>query len=161
MVQKGGFNRKLDILINFGTQNFRFLRIKKVFKKQVDNFFSPNQFIQKIKTSQKIITHAGPGNLYLISKFARYMPLIVPRRKKFKEHVDDHQFFFAQYIKNKLPKKYQKYIVLEEKIDQIIMNYLNEKPVKNILKKYIFKANNKQKINARKRFKKLLNYLLR
>lgn len=160
MVSKSNHDKKSNILITLGTKNIIFTRLNKLFTNKFSNILSPEKFIKKIKKSKKIITHAGPGNLYLITKYAQYMPLIIPRRKKFYEHVDDHQFYFIQYIMKKIPKKYWKYIVIEENIDKKVKDYLIERPNKNVLNKYIFKSNKKQKINARKKFKKLLKTFL-
>lgn len=152
MVQKSNIIRKSNILITFGLTNFEFNRLINSLKKlnifEKENKLSPEVFIYFIKNSKKIISHAGPGTIYLITKNAKYMPLIIPRMAKFKEHVDDHQVFFAKFLKKKLPKKLKKYIVIKENIDKDLINYLKEKPKKNILKKYLFNKskNSKSKI---------------
>ncbi len=152
MVQKSNIIRKSNILITFGLTNFKFNRLIDSLKKlnifEKENKLPPVVFISFIKKSKKIISHAGPGTIYLITKNAKYMPLIIPRMAKFKEHVDDHQVFFAKFLKKKLPKKLKKYIVIKENIDKDLINYLKEKPKKNILKKYLFNKskNSKSKI---------------
>lgn len=103
-----------------------------------NKFLDPIALTKIIKKADKIITHAGPATLFLITKHAKYMPLVIPRRKEFKEHVDDHQLFFTKFLKKKLPQKYQKYFLVDPVIDQPIKKYLAEKSQDNILKKYLF-----------------------
>lgn len=159
MVQKSNTNEKPDLLITTGLTKSKFTRLDKILKFK-NEALNPKQLIYKIKIAEKIITHAGPGTLYLITKYAKYFPLIIPRKKKFKEHIDNHQYYFAKFIQEKLPKKYHKYIILNDEVAKKIENYLREKPKPNVLKKYIFKSNLKEKINDRKKFKKLINKLL-
>ncbi|MFN4212865.1 MAG: glycosyltransferase [Microgenomates group bacterium] len=159
MVQKSNTNEKLNLLITIGLIKSKFTRLDKLLEYK-NKTLNPKDLINKIKSAKKIITHVGPGTLFLITKYAKYLPLIIPRKKKFKEHVDDHQYYFAQFIQKYLPKKYQKYIILDDKIDEKIYEYLQEKPKSNVLNKYFFKSNSKEKINAREKFKKLINKLL-
>lgn len=158
MVQKSNTNEKLDLLITTGLTKSKFTRLDKIFKIK-NKVLNPKDLIKKIKKAKKIITHAGLGTLYLITKYAKYLPLIIPRKKKFHEHVDNHQYYFAKFIKKKLPKKYQKYIVLDDIIEEKIKKYLQEKPKINILDKHIFKSNLKEKNNSREKFKRLIKQL--
>jgi UDP-N-acetylglucosamine transferase subunit ALG13 len=110
----------------------------------------PNQLLNFIKKSDYIITHAGPGTLYLIAKYAKVMPLIIPRFSQFHEHVDNHQYFFANFIKSKLPHQYKKYILTSpEKIPSALNLYLKMKAVPNILNKYIFDQNLKNNLASK------------
>lgn len=160
MVQKSDFNKKFNLLITTGLTKSKFTRLDKILKFK-NKALNPKDLINKIKSAKKIITHAGPGSLHLITKYAKYLPLIITRKKKFKEHVDNHQYYFAQFIQKKIPKKYQKYIILDDKVDEKINNYLKEEPKSNVLSKYLFKSSLKEKNNARKKFKKLINKLLK
>lgn len=133
------------ILISAGSTPFQFLRpisnLNKIDKNEykiLSEFTSPAIFIDNIKKADKIIIHGGPVTIFLVVKYAKYTPLIIPRISKYNEHVDDHQLFFVKYLRNKLPKDLKKYFVTEEKLDNIIGDYLNEKRIENHLGKFLF-----------------------
>lgn len=54
------------------------------------NFLSKNQFEQKIDSCELLITHGGVGTI-VASAQKRKPIIVVPRLKKYKEHLDDHQ----------------------------------------------------------------------
>lgn len=61
------------------------------FEKMVDNF-------QKARI---VITHATASSVFLAIKFGEKIPIVVPRRKRWREHVDDHQVEFAQFLEER------------------------------------------------------------
>lgn len=153
--------RNLIILISKGTTQNYFYRIDNYFKSINDNqykiineFQTPSNLIKLIKTADKIIVHCGPATIFLLTKYARFMPLIIPRLTKYKEHVDDHQLHFVKFLRKKVPKKLKKYFIIKEKIKNDIENYLNEEKIENKLKKFLF-------LNKRKKMliKKLKDYI--
>ena len=141
------------ILISVGSTNFPFLRLFSILKqlnknkyKIFRNFMPPNQFINSIKKADKIIIHGGPATIFLAVKNARFMPLIIPRLAKYKEHVDNHQLFFTKYLRNKLSDNLKKYFLIDEKIDNVIDNYLKEKNEINNLNKFLFLNKDENKL---------------
>ncbi len=44
-----------------------------------------------------IVTHAGPGSIWLAFQHDK-IPVVVPRMKRYGEHVDDHQVTFARHL---------------------------------------------------------------
>lgn len=50
------------------------------------------------KEASIIITHGGPGSMLLALQYNK-IPIVVPRQKKFNEHVDDHQVYFSKRMK--------------------------------------------------------------
>ena len=46
-----------------------------------------------------VISHAGYATVMQMLKFSKSKPLLVPRLKKYKEHVNDHQKYFADYMR--------------------------------------------------------------
>jgi UDP-N-acetylglucosamine transferase subunit ALG13 len=121
---------------------------------KIANNLTPKNLINCIKTADKIIAHGGPATIFLLTKYAKVMPLIIPRLAKYKEHVDDHQLHFVKFLRKKLPKKLKKYLVIKEDIKNAIENYLKEQKIKNQLKKFLF-------LNKRKNIliKKIINLL--
>lgn len=53
-------------------------------------FISMDEFAKMIKKSNLVICHAGAGTLINVLKAGK-VPVVMARRKKYGEHVDDHQ----------------------------------------------------------------------
>ena len=46
-----------------------------------------------------LVTHGGPDNIfYALNKNKKV--ILVPRMKKYKEHINDHQVYFSNYMKD-------------------------------------------------------------
>jgi len=60
-------------------------------------FFVPSEIEKKIKESSVVITHAGAGSI--INSLKNKKPtIVVPREKKFNEHVNNHQIELAEVL---------------------------------------------------------------
>jgi UDP-N-acetylglucosamine transferase subunit ALG13 len=55
---------------------------------------SASELSHAMAKSDVVITHAGVGSAISALKVGK-RPILVPRRKRFKEHVDDHQALIA------------------------------------------------------------------
>ncbi len=64
-------------------------------------YLSYQQTIDYISRARIVITSAGPATIFQVLIFGKSLPLVVPRMKKYGEHVSDHQVFFAKYLKEK------------------------------------------------------------
>lgn len=138
------------ILVSSGSTGFYFFRLQKKLNeidknrfRIVNGFESPEKLIGLIKKADKIIIHGGPATIFLVVRYAKITPLVVPRLKKYKEHVDDHQLFFIKFLQKRLPSNLKRYFVVEENIDDPVDGYLEEKPKTNILYKYLFQPKGK------------------
>jgi UDP-N-acetylglucosamine transferase subunit ALG13 len=60
-------------------------------------FLGTDDFAQKVREANLIICHAGAGTL-LHALHAGKVPVVMPRRKKYCEHVDDHQLELVQAL---------------------------------------------------------------
>lgn len=58
-------------------------------------FFGPDEFADRLRAAQVVVTHAGYGTLREVLRFGK-TPVVMPRRKQFGEHVDDHQLDVVQ-----------------------------------------------------------------
>lgn len=58
---------------------------------------SPEQLQGAIKSAEVVVAHAGVGTLLDVLGSGK-MPVVVPRRANFGEHVDDHQSQLAQFV---------------------------------------------------------------
>lgn len=63
-------------------------------------FFSYEDMIRLTESARIVITHGGPASV-MMSLEREKIPIVVPRQKKFGEHVNDHQIFFVrEFSKN-------------------------------------------------------------
>jgi UDP-N-acetylglucosamine--N-acetylmuramyl-(pentapeptide) pyrophosphoryl-undecaprenol N-acetylglucosamine transferase len=68
----------------------------------IDSFRSlpASDLTQAMTESDIVITHAGMGSVISALTTGK-RPIIVPRRKQFKEHIDDHQVAIAAELENR------------------------------------------------------------
>ena len=60
-------------------------------------FFPYSDMTQYIQKAQIIVTHGGPSSFIPVLQAGK-IAVIVPRHKRFKEHVNDHQLDFCRII---------------------------------------------------------------
>ncbi|PJE67790.1 hypothetical protein COU95_00380 [Candidatus Shapirobacteria bacterium CG10_big_fil_rev_8_21_14_0_10_40_9] len=60
-----------------------------------------DKMISYLKKARVVVTHGGPATIFLALKYGQNQPLVVPRTKKYNEHVDNHELFFARFLKEK------------------------------------------------------------
>lgn len=67
-----------------------------------------------------MITHGGPSSFIMALQRGR-IPIVIPRQKKFGEHVNNHQVMFCEAVK----QRYGNIIVVEEisNLATVIKNY--------------------------------------
>ena len=58
-------------------------------------FLPFEEICKKIEKADLVITHAGAGTTLLCLQYGK-KPILIPRRKQFREHVDGHQVIFAE-----------------------------------------------------------------
>lgn len=63
-------------------------------------FLSPQKFEQEFKNSDLIISHAGAGSIINALKFQKPL-IVVPRRKEYSEHTNNHQIDLAKALGEK------------------------------------------------------------
>lgn len=75
---------------------------------------------EKIQMAHIVITHGGPSSFISVLQAGK-IPVVVPRRAEFEEHVNDHQVDFAKKVYER-----QKNIILAEdveKLGEILLHY--------------------------------------
>ena len=75
-----------------------------------------------INEADIVITHGGPASFIAPLAIGK-IPIVVPRKKEFSEHVNNHQLEFAKEVE----KRMKNIIVAEteEEIENAIINYSN------------------------------------
>ena len=93
---------------------------------EVTPFFGLEEFEKKIKEADLIITHAGEGNIGLCKNLNKKM-IVMPRRKEFEEHANNHQLELATIVEGKkIGLVVWKINELEEKL-KLIENFIPAK----------------------------------
>lgn len=64
------------------------------------NYLSFQKVTLYMKLARLIVTHGGPATIYQAMTMGK-IPHVLPREKKYKEHVNNHQVEFCNYIKYK------------------------------------------------------------
>lgn len=89
---------------------------------QWDKLIPYKQMIKNVEDARIVITHGGPASFIMPLQIGK-TPIVVPRQKKFDEHVNDHQVEFARNVAERMGT-----IIPVEKISElgnIITNYEN------------------------------------
>lgn len=60
-------------------------------------FMAFDEMVSRMHTADAVVTHAGVGSI-LCARDAGHVPVVVPRLKRFGEHVDDHQAELARAL---------------------------------------------------------------
>lgn len=58
---------------------------------------SYQQMLKNVETAKIVITHGGPASFIMPLQIGK-KPIVVPRQKKFDEHVNDHQVEFTKNV---------------------------------------------------------------
>ena len=84
-------------------------------------FIGFNEMIERIKNADIVITHGGTGSIMLVLYNGK-IPVVVPRQKKYNEHIDDHQVRFCETMesKGKILAVYE-----TETLSDMIVNYIS------------------------------------
>lgn len=87
---------------------------------QWDKLIPYKQMIKNVEDARIVITHGGPASFIMPLQIGK-TPIVVPRQKKFNEHVNDHQVEFARNVAERMGT----IIPVEEitKLKDIILSY--------------------------------------
>lgn len=85
-----------------------------------DKLIPYDEMLKNVENARIVITHGGPASFIMPLQIGK-TPIVVPRQKKFDEHVNDHQVEFARNVAERMGT-----IILVEdinKLGEIITNY--------------------------------------
>lgn len=68
---------------------------------QWDKLIPYKQMIKNVEDARIVITHGGPASFIMPLQIGK-TPIVVPRQKKFDEHVNDHQIEFARNVAERM-----------------------------------------------------------
>lgn len=87
---------------------------------QWDKLIPYKQMIKNVEDARIVITHGGPASFIMPLQIGK-TPIVVPRQKKFDEHVNNHQVEFARNVAERMGT----IIPVEDinKLGEVIKNY--------------------------------------
>lgn len=65
------------------------------------NLYPYKSMIEFVNSARIVITHGGPSS-FIMPLQAGKIPVVVPRQKKYGEHVNDHQVAFIQEVAKRM-----------------------------------------------------------
>ncbi|MGY3724764.1 UDP-N-acetylglucosamine transferase subunit ALG13 [Granulicatella balaenopterae] len=82
--------------------------------------FPYTEMIKNIEKARIVITHGGPSSFIMPLQVGK-IPIVVPRKKVFDEHVNDHQLEFAKAVE----ERQGNIIVIDnvKELKDIVINY--------------------------------------
>lgn len=72
-----------------------------------------SEMIKKVQEARIVITHGGPSSFIMPLQIGK-IPIVVPRKKEFDEHVNDHQVEFSKAVAER-----QGNIIVVENINEL------------------------------------------
>ena len=87
--EKGFIEEEVVIQTGFSTYEIKYCKWQKLF---------PYQEMKKnVADARIVITHGGPSSFIMPLQIGK-IPIVVPRKKQFDEHVNDHQVDFSKAV---------------------------------------------------------------
>lgn len=78
------------------------------------------EMVQNVADARIVITHGGPASFIMPLQIGK-TPIVVPRQKKFDEHVNDHQVDFANAVAERMGTIIP--VVDINKLQEMVINY--------------------------------------
>lgn len=110
--EKGAIKDDVIIQTGFSTYEPKHCKWQKLFPYQ--------EMIKNVEDAEIVITHGGPSSFIMPLQIGK-IPIVVPRKKRFDEHVNDHQVEFSKAV----AERQGNIIVVEDinKLESVISNY--------------------------------------
>ena len=129
LVAQGNIKEKVVIQTGFSTYNATHCEAHKM--------MSFDEMQQALKDARIVITHGGPSSFIEALQFGK-VPIVVPRKEKYHEHVNNHQVDFTKLIAKRMNNIIPVYDVntLLSTIDNYEIIVTNKNSGKNSNNKY-------------------------
>lgn len=89
----GKSDKEIIIQTGFSTYEPKYCKWQKL--------FSYNEMDRNIREAEIVITHGGPSSFIAPLQIGK-IPIVVPRKKEFGEHVNDHQVHFCRQVAERM-----------------------------------------------------------
>lgn len=108
----GVITENVTIQTGYSTYEPKYCTWKKLFPYQ--------EMVKMVSEARIVITHGGPSSFIMPLQIGK-TPIVVPRQKKYNEHVNDHQVTFSKAVAERMGT-----IIVVEDLDELadtIKNY--------------------------------------
>lgn len=112
MKRDGMIDEEVVIQTGYSTYEPQYCTWKKLYPYQ--------QMVKFVDKARIVITHGGPSSFIMPLQVGK-TPIVVPRQKKYDEHVNDHQVEFAQEVARRMGTIIS--VVDVDKLGEVIKNY--------------------------------------
>lgn len=84
--------------------------------------FPYQEMIENVKEARIVVSHGGPSSFIMPLQIGK-IPVVVPRKKEYDEHVNDHQLSFSKAVAER-----QRNIIVVENIEELggVLEHYNE-----------------------------------
>lgn len=89
LMEKGIIEEEVIIQTGFSTYKPKYCKWSKLFPYQ--------EMVKNVESARIVITHGGPSSFIMPLQVGK-IPIVVPRKKEFDEHVNDHQVEFCHAV---------------------------------------------------------------
>ena len=85
-----------------------------------NSFFSHQEMMRQVSEARIVVTHGGPASFIMPLQIGK-IPIVLPREKKYGEHVNDHQVYFVKEVS----KRYHNILVANDtkELKKMIVEY--------------------------------------
>lgn len=112
LVEDGTITEEVIMQIGYSTYEPKHCKFSKLIPYQ--------EMVKNVQSAHIVISHGGPASFIMPLQYGK-IPIVVPRQKKFNEHINNHQVEFSKAVEER-----QKNIIVVEDIEllkQTIINY--------------------------------------
>lgn len=78
------------------------------------------EMVKKVDEARVVITHGGPSSFIMPLQIGK-PPIVIPRQKKYGEHVNDHQVHFVKEVSERMGNIIM--VVEVDKLGEVIKDY--------------------------------------
>ena len=112
LVKNGDISEDVIIQTGYSTYEPKHCRYSQFFKYQ--------EMIKNVEEARIVITHGGPSSFIMPLQIGK-TPIVVPRKKEYNEHVNNHQVDFCKAVEERMGT----IIVVDnvEELKDVIQNY--------------------------------------
>ena len=114
LAETGAVREEIIIQTGFSTYEPKYCKWQKLFPYQ--------EMLKYVSEARIVITHGGPSSFIMPLQVGK-IPIVVPRKKEYDEHVNNHQVDFS----NAVAERQGNIIVVEDvqKLGQVLQDYDN------------------------------------
>lgn len=109
--ENGDIDEEIIVQTGYSTYEPRFCKWSKL--------YPYHEMVQLATDARIVVTHGGPSSFIMPLRLGK-VPIVVPRQKRFGEHVNNHQMEFCRAVKERMGN-----IIVVEDIGELVHNIVD------------------------------------